>query len=275
MTYKNPNLDRLSILDTPGFNSSDKEDAERTIGVINECDALFWVVDVNTGTVNRSSLKLIKEHLEKPLYVVINKVDTKAKSEVDKVEKLVRQTFNNEGLQVEGFIRFSSKAPLSNIMLPIKSIKPDTNKENYLNQLIQVVEEWTKEQQKDVEKSKRTANELTTQSNDLKGQFEKAINNLCGFAQEAASIPHFENHLFRKDGYELTQEENNRLGYLLKDRISTYSPKYLRNLYRDQMEVRSNLEKAWQEYAEEKAQWQSLNECNETLKRRTKELKKY
>ena len=275
MTYKNPNLDRLSILDTPGFNSSDKEDAERTIGVINECDALFWVVDVNTGTVNRSSLKLIKEHLEKPLYVVINKVDTKAKSEVDKVENLVRQTFNNEGLQVEGFIRFSSKAPLSNIMLPIKSIKPDTNKENYLNQLIQVVEEWTKEQQKDVEKSKRTANELTTQSNDLKGQFEKAINNLCGFAQEAASIPHFENHLFRKDGFELTQEENNRLGYLLKDRISTYSPKYLRNLYRDQMEVRSNLEKAWQEYAEEKAQWQSLNECNETLKRRIKELKKY
>ena len=275
MTYKNPNLDRLSILDTPGFNSSDKEDAERTIGVINECDALFWVVDVNTGTVNRSSLKLIKEHLEKPLYVVINKVDTKAQSEVDKVENLVRQTFNNEGLKVEGFIRFSSKAPLSNIMSPIKSIAPDTNKENYLNQLIQAVEAWTTEQQKDVEKSKRTANELTTQSNDLKGQFERAINNLCVFAQEAAGIPHFENHLFRKDGYELTQEENRRLEYLLKDRISNYSPKYLRNLYRDQMEVRSNLEKAWQEYAEEKAQWQSLNECNETLKRRTKELKKY
>ncbi|WP_315086436.1 dynamin family protein [Bacteroides heparinolyticus] len=41
MTYKNANLDGLSILDTPGFNSNDREDKERTIDVINECDALF------------------------------------------------------------------------------------------------------------------------------------------------------------------------------------------------------------------------------------------
>ncbi len=39
MTYKNPNLNGLSILDTPGFNSNDSEDRERTIDVINECDA--------------------------------------------------------------------------------------------------------------------------------------------------------------------------------------------------------------------------------------------
>ena len=75
MTYKNPNLNGLSILDTPGFNSNDSEDKERTIEVINECDALFWVFDVNAGTVNRSSISLIKEKLNKPLYVVINKQD--------------------------------------------------------------------------------------------------------------------------------------------------------------------------------------------------------
>ena len=36
MTYKNPNLNGLSLLDTPGFNSNDKEDRDRTIDVINE-----------------------------------------------------------------------------------------------------------------------------------------------------------------------------------------------------------------------------------------------
>lgn len=60
MTYRNTNLRGLSILDTPGFNSNDSEDAQRTIDVINECDALFWVFDVNSGTVNRSSISLIK-----------------------------------------------------------------------------------------------------------------------------------------------------------------------------------------------------------------------
>ncbi len=67
MTYKNPYLDGLSILDTPGFSSGDNQDAVRTIDVINECDALFWVFDVNAGTVNRSSLAVIKDNMHRPL----------------------------------------------------------------------------------------------------------------------------------------------------------------------------------------------------------------
>ena len=39
MGYDNPNLTDLSILDTPGFNSNDENDAKRTIKVINETDA--------------------------------------------------------------------------------------------------------------------------------------------------------------------------------------------------------------------------------------------
>lgn len=50
---------------------------------------------------NRSSISLIKEKLNKPLYVVINKVDTKPKSEVDKVEALISKTLKDAGLKVE------------------------------------------------------------------------------------------------------------------------------------------------------------------------------
>lgn len=123
MSCKTPNLQGLSILDTPGFSSNDKEDSKRTLEVINECNALFWVFDVNNGTVNRNSLKLIKEKLQKPLYVVINKVDTKAKSEVDKVEALVRRTMEEAGIEIEDVIRFSKKEPVQNILNLISNVE--------------------------------------------------------------------------------------------------------------------------------------------------------
>ena len=135
MTYKNPNLDGLSILDTPGFNSNDKNDAQRTMEVINECDALFWVFDVNAGNINRSSLSVIKEHLNKPLYVVINKVDTKPDSEIKKVEDLIKKTLTNEGIDVHQYIRFSSKASLLDIMKPIKEVQHLAEREQYINDL--------------------------------------------------------------------------------------------------------------------------------------------
>ena len=142
MSYPNQNLQGLSVLDTPGFNSNDKEDRERTIDVINECDALFWVFDVNAGTVNRSSIAIIKEKLNKPLYVVINKVDTKPKSEFDKVDALSRKTLADEGLSVQQFIRFSSKTPLEQIMNPIQSVERISNRANFLSDLKTDIEEY-------------------------------------------------------------------------------------------------------------------------------------
>ena len=138
MTYKNPNLNGLSILDTPGFNSNDSEDRDRTIDVINECDALFWVFDVNAGTVNRSSISIIKEKLNKPLYIVINKVDTKPESEIQKVEELIQKTLKKEGLKIEQFIRFSSKASIEDIMTPIHSVKKIESRENFISEIIAV-----------------------------------------------------------------------------------------------------------------------------------------
>src|SRR5574344_421384 len=109
MKYPNPNLAHLSILDTPGFSSNDKEDEKRTIEVINECDALFWVFDVNTGTVNKSSLSAIKENLKKPLYIIINKVDTKSKTETESVRQQVTKIFNKNNIEVKKIILFSKE----------------------------------------------------------------------------------------------------------------------------------------------------------------------
>ena len=110
MSYNNKALNDLSILDTPGFDSNDPEDAMRTIEVINECDALFWVVDVNKGELNKTSIKTIKENLRRPLFVVINKVDSVNPSGLEDADKKIRKTLDDNGIAYEKIIRFSKKS---------------------------------------------------------------------------------------------------------------------------------------------------------------------
>lgn len=275
MTYKNPNLNQLSILDTPGFNSNDKEDAERTIGVINECDALFWVFDVNAGTVNRSSIDLIKKYLKKPLYVVINKVDTKAQTEVDKVEGLIRKTLSDAGLSVKGFIRFSAKAPLDDIMKPIASVTHDDDRENYLNDLAELVSGWVAEQEKYVVKAKKKADNLLKKSNGLVDKYNKSIENLNDHCVTVSNIPNYTEHdimFWKDDNYEMSQEEFSRLVNLLQI-ISEKDCDALCDLYNQQMSTSGELQEAWNDHAQERERWQRLNQCNEILKKKIKELK--
>ena len=115
MAYANKGLERLSILDTPGFSSQDKDDELRTMEVINECDALFWVVDVNNGQLNSRSIGVIRQYLHKPLYIIINKVDTKSPSEVKQAEQAIRATCSKEKLEVKGFIHMGKSTPLSEL----------------------------------------------------------------------------------------------------------------------------------------------------------------
>lgn len=115
MAYANKGLERLSILDTPGFSSQDEKDELRTMEVINECDALFWVVDVNNGQLNSRSIRVIRQYLHKPLYIIINKVDTKSPSEVKQAEQAIRTTCSKEKLSVKGFIYMGMKTPLDEL----------------------------------------------------------------------------------------------------------------------------------------------------------------
>ncbi len=272
MKYQNSNLDNLSILDTPGFSSNDKEDAKRTIGVINECDALFWVFDVNNGTVNRTSINLIKEHLAKPLYVVINKVDTKAKSEVDKVENLIRKTLKDAGLNIEGYIRFSSKEPLESIMTPIKSIQHDKTKDEYLDAIENFIDNIVSELSRIVNEAQRDCNQCMNKSNNLVEQYDRAISNLYDDCENVASIPQFSEHWLRKDNYEMSQDEYSRMINLL-NKIVDKRCGDLCSLYNQQMEVRGEIEEAWHIYEDARNRWQRMNECSEALSKKIKELR--
>ncbi|MCQ2051819.1 MAG: dynamin family protein [Bacteroidaceae bacterium] len=270
--YKNPNLDNLSILDTPGFNSNDPEDADRTIEVINECDALFWVFDVNAGTVNRSSLNLIKENLTKPLYIVINKVDTKPESEVDKVEKLITSTLQSAEINFEKIIRFSSKATLSDIMDPISQINRDTNQDNYLAALKDVIAQWVKELNDDVLEQKRNSDSLSKKIDSICDKYNKANAALENDCEAAADIPQYKSgFLGIGEGYKMNSDQYNNMINIL-NRICTTRVNTCVDLFNEMMNVAMEYSSAYDSHLKAKANWQLLNESYEKLNRITKGL---
>ena len=269
MKYKNPNLDKISILDTPGFNSNDKEDAERTIGVINECDALFWVFDVNAGTVNRTSISLIKENLKKPLYVVINKVDTKAETEVDSVEQLIRDTLQDEGVSVQEFIRFSVKTPLENIMQPILSVTHSAEQESYIDDISQMLKGFEEEMSKDVQDLNKKQLALFNKGEILAGRYKSELINVINNCNEAAGIPEWTEHWFSKDRYEMDAYQGSKLINLLNN-ISNSSSDILLKLFNEQTDTQKEAQKAYSSYADKKMKWLDLKNCKEQFNKLAK-----
>lgn len=271
MTYKNPNLNGLSILDTPGFNSNDSEDRDRTIDVINECDALFWVFDVNAGTVNRSSISIIKEKLNKPLYIVINKIDTKSESEIQKVEELIQKTLEEEGLKVEQFIRFSAKASIEDIMTPIHSVKKIESRENFISEIKEDLEHLLKVFKEKVDEQNKSYIEEYQNGYNIIDDLEEDFILLYKDCEAAKQIPRWETHLFSSDRYEMSKEEYDQLIQLL-DFIAEERPKIIDPKIKN---LKENAEKAQEAYSmlcKMKLAWQNINDCLEQYKKITKEL---
>lgn len=271
MTYDNSNLKDLSVLDTPGFSSNDQEDAERTIEVINECDALFWVFDVNAGTVNSSSIKLIKEHLKKPLYIVINKVDTKAETEVNLVEQLIRKTLRDEGVSVNGFIRFSAKSPLSDIMDPIKSIKHDETQMSYLANLTNYLNKLSEELNTTLKVANQKQMECFNKCDSLMDDYERVIRNMRNDCDDAKRIPHEEEHWFRDNNYEMSKSEYSQLTQKL-NKISTINVRQLLDSYNQQIEMSRLSHEAYSMYRDLNDKWRNFNVCVKQVNKLIKDL---
>jgi predicted GTPase len=273
MSYKNENLNNFSILDKPGFNSNEKEDGERTLEVINECDALFWVFDVNAGTVNKSSVDLIKNNLHKPLYVVINKVDTKADSDVDSVEKLIKNTFLREGLKVEKFIRFSGKAPLKAIMDPILSITSTSQETEYPQRLLHRLDATQTVLLNKTKKEKTNFDKYVKKANKLVDKYNKAIEDTNKDCEIAVDIPRWEKHWYKSGRYEMDVDEYNNLVDTL-DRICNDRMNALCTLYNEQMETQQECQDAWRNYQESLSDCQKMEECITSLKKYINKLNK-
>lgn len=256
MTYKNPNLDGMSILDTPGFNSTDSEDATRTLGVINECDALFWVVDVNTGTVNRSSLNLMKKELKKPFYVIINKVDTKEISEVEKTEKNIKETFEKENLHPLKFIRFSQDCDINPLVNVVKSIPRDTHPEDYAQNLKKFLDDSIEILKEDFFEKNNAFSSARKGVEDLTESFNSSLHSISKKCAEAQDIPHWKTYWFKKNRYEMSKREGAIFQKLLED-INIEKAQEIKKTFYENSDASKQVQKTYEEMKDSQV---SLNE---------------
>lgn len=269
VSYNNPNLNNLSILDTPGFSSEDKKDAERTIEVINECDALFWCFDVNNGEVNESSLKTIKANLKKPLYIVINKVDTVAPTEVDKVEERIKETFKNKKIKVEKIIRYCndpSVVPTETIINTLKSVKRTNNTNDYIANLLKFAEECV-DQQKKASKAARDewiecSNKVDEANDKLCSQIEIGVDD----CNDARNMPSWTTHIFHSDKYEMSEETGNRFKDLM-DKIADDEMSNMKNLVQELADSVKDYQNANQKDDEERRKKDEIENCIAGLKK--------
>lgn len=219
MEYNNPQLDGFSILDTPGFDSNDPEDKTRTQEVINECDALFWVIDINAGELNQSSVNTIRESLgEVPLYVIINKIDTKPNvQEHEAVREKVRQTLENNGIGYCDILFFTERDPkyLQNLLNVIHQTPKSEASEQFLPWMraeIKDCEEWLKERQKSLDDSNK---EITQSLEYWSEELKKTQSDLVWHCGNVMKIPSFTQHIFSSDNYEMSTEQYREFSHLL------------------------------------------------------------
>ena len=202
MAYANKGLERLSILDTPGFSSQDEDDEQRTMEVINECDALFWVVDVNNGQLNSRSIRVIRQYLHKPLYIIINKVDTKSPSEVKQAEQAIRATCSKEKLSVKGFIHMGKSTSLSELHQVFSTLGSSSSLD-LLDTISELIQEGLDEQMNIQKEYDAKRKQYDQELSELETTFSDNLDTVAELADEAAAIPHFKDPFWGSERYEM------------------------------------------------------------------------
>ena len=210
MAYANKGLERLSILDTPGFSSQDEVDEQRTMEVINECDALFWVVDVNSGTLNTRSIQVIRQYLHKPLYIIINKVDTKSPSEVKQAEQTIRATCSKEKIQVKGFIYMGMKTPLDELHQVFSTLGSSSSL-GLLEAFSQRIQELINKQTGIKNEYDDKLHQYHQKLSELETTFSDNLDTVAELAEDAVRIPHFKDPFWGSKRYEMDALEYKEL----------------------------------------------------------------
>jgi predicted GTPase len=214
---KLPSLENVSILDTPGFSSSRPDDTARTLAVINECDALFWVMDCNMGDVNQTSIDLIRNHLKKPLYIIVNKVDTISEQSAAMVEKQVGETLGKAGIKYEKIIRFSHQMPVSAIMEAVSQVRKIDMRELYPTQLKALLSDMCKTLSEEVSVLQSQSNAFWHAIMWTYKDFAESLSRLQDDCLEIIKLPQYNSRWLHEDNYVMSISEFERLGTILKN----------------------------------------------------------
>ena len=240
-SYNNKALSDLSILDTPGFDSNDPEDAMRTIEVINECDALFWVIDVNKGELNKTSIKTIKNNLLRPLFIVINKVDTVNPQGVENTEMKIKRTLRDNDILYEKIIRFSKKEKTTELIRLLNSVNKARVEVDAIESIKRVLDSYKQGIHSEIEQYKSQIEYARIEGEKTSSIFTQTMYELIRKCDQVSKMPQRESRFlgFGDDVYSMSLSRFSEFDSNLK-KISEIS-KTSKELYEKRMEIENKI----------------------------------
>jgi hypothetical protein len=160
---------------------------------------------------------------------------------------------------------------LNDIMTPIKNVQHLKEKEQYLSDLedsINSILDILDSQVKEADKEYRNAETECRKVDDKFIQHMKTLYNHCN---TAAEIPHYEEHLFREDNYEMNQAEYRRLCNVLDQ--SCTDVEQMGSIYDEKTDSAFTVQKTWSTLCDVKAAWQRVNNIKSQFSRIQKKFK--
>lgn len=262
ISYNNENLKDLSIIDTPGFNSNDTEDAKRTIEVIKEADVLFWVLDANAGEINKTSLSTIRDNLDGlPLYIIINKADTKTKGELENLKNHIIKTAETNNLNINGCLLFSIKAPIDSLLNTIRQAPQNGNMKNtFIEESYRMLNEYLKQIETLFFNEKRKLNQHNEEYEKSKCELDFFYKRMERKCKNVRNIPIKKRRFLGEDYYKITTSRYDDFRKELND-ITTNEIENLKNIQKklkQHIESISISENKINNYSNNKNELQSL-----------------
>lgn len=231
--YCSDKLKHFSILDTPGFDSGSKSEDERTYSVIRNCDAIFWVIDVNSSVPGETTLAALKKiHSQsvvksRPLYIILNKTDLSTTAKVSEYKKAAMEKFNKAGIQVTKIIEYNQHKDISIILEEILKIERIARPELFLDNLNLLMTKIKKSIDSNTAALSRKFREDTVQVNNREAKLNTTITMLGSDASEIAGLPELIERwkIFGGDHYKLSKDDGKQLISLAKSIRDSTAPK--------------------------------------------------
>ena len=113
-------FNHICFIDTPGYNPGDAENAftggdrATSLEFIRQAKGLFWFIGLDTtGTLTDSDIEFLEDVFKddpgKKLYVVCNKADLKADSDIEDILDEVADVLDDNDLPYEGIVAYSAR----------------------------------------------------------------------------------------------------------------------------------------------------------------------
>lgn len=225
LSYNNKNLANISILDTPGFSSKSQGIIDKTTEVINEADALLWVVDANTGEINNSSLKVIEKNLQNvPLHIIINKSDTKSQVDLEELKIKIEDTLQKNNILFNEIIFFSQESELDDLLNILNKIQPKKTP-RVISIITQEIDKTLKHAKKDLSDLRNESNIIRNEFENNKSKLKQTIDDLVYSIKDIESVISHEMPFFGSDYYKIKKIDFEKFNKSL-NKISNSSAKF-------------------------------------------------